>query len=64
MLRKILFLTLAFALVFATAAPVVLSTNHAEADGDTALVASVFMADPHFLKADPECPPPVNPGGC
>lgn len=62
MLRKILFLALAITLVFATAAPVALSTNNNVTDSDTVLVASVFTSDPHFLKADPECPPPIHTG--
>lgn len=63
MLRKVLFLTLALALVFAVSAPIDLSADNHVSDGDATLVASVFTSDPHFLKADPECPPPI-PGGC
>ena len=62
MLRKVLFLALALALVFAVSAPIGLSANNHVSDNNTTLVASVYHWDTHFAKADPECTPPTGQG--
>lgn len=60
MLRKVLFL----ALVFAVSTPIGLTADNQVSESDTALVASVYTWDNHFVKADPECTPPTPHASC
>lgn len=60
MLRKVLFLTLALALIFAVAAPIGFTATNHVSDTGSALVASVDMWDSVFFKFDPECTPPTT----
>jgi hypothetical protein len=59
MFRKILFLALALALVFALAVPVVMSQQDHSVGDEAVLTTSIFDFSHSAVKADPDCPVPV-----